>query len=214
VKKTIKRFKKTKTKAGGLAMKTKDNVQKAILKSMAVVFSIILINMTVNAQDFWKSILENASFNEIALAMTESNVEASSASTDANAFAAYLEVETEEALELEDWMVTESNFATFISIEEESENRMELEDWMTNESFFNTNSMYLEVEAEEALELENWMMEDSNFGNSAFQIIEETETELELEDWMLNNDLFNTNECLEQSLELEEWMTSAEIWID
>ncbi len=73
-------------------MKTKDNVQKAILKSMAVVFSIILISMTVNAQDFWKSILENVSFNEIALAMTESNVEASSATTDVNSFAAYLEV--------------------------------------------------------------------------------------------------------------------------
>jgi hypothetical protein len=168
-------------------MKTKNNVQKAILKSMAVVISFVLINLTVDAQDFWKSILENASFNEIALAMVENHDETSSASNDAKALAAFLEVENEEILELEDWM--------------------------TNETFFNSNSIYLEIEVEDALELENWMTEDSYFSNSAFQIIEETEAELELEEWMLNNELFNATDDLEQPLELEKWMTSEETWI-
>ena len=56
-------------------MKTKNNVQKAILKSLAVIISSVLISFTVSAQGFWESILENNTFNEIALAMVESNSE-------------------------------------------------------------------------------------------------------------------------------------------
>lgn len=199
-------------------MKTINNVQKAISKSLVVGLSLVLISITLNAQDFWKSLPKNNSFNEFAFAIVENKLEANpvsadaSISIDANAMAAYLEEETEESLELEEWMINENYFATFIFVEDEIENPLELEDWMTNETRFDANSMYFEVETEETLELENWMTSENYFGNSAFQIIEETDNELELEDWMLKDDLFNTTEESEHPLDLEGWMTSEEIW--
>lgn len=141
-------------------MKTKNNVQKAILKSMVMGLSLVLISLTLNAQDFWKTLMENNSFNVIALAMVDNTVEASPASTDANVFAKYMEEEIEETLDVEEWM--------------------------TNETLFDAYSMYFEIETEEALELEDWMTKATNFSNSTFQIINETENELELEDWMIS----------------------------
>jgi hypothetical protein len=166
-------------------MKTKNNVQQAILKSLAVVFSIALISITVNAQDFWKSIYENNGIKEIALAMVDVNEEANTELTDANSFSAFLEVESEEALEIENWMMNENNFVTFISLEEEIENPLEVEYWMTNENNFNPSTMSL---------------------------IQENDNVLEIEDWMLNHDLFIANGELEQPLEVEEWMVSSETW--
>jgi hypothetical protein len=166
-------------------MKTKNNVQQAILKSLAVVFSLVLISLTVNAQDFWKSIYENNGIKEIGLAMVDVNEEANTELTDANSFSAFLEVESEEALEIENWMMNENNFVTFISLEEEIENPLEVEYWMTNENNFNPSTMSL---------------------------IQENDNELEIEDWMLNHDLFIANGELEQPLEVEEWMVSSETW--
>lgn len=193
-------------------MKTKNNIQKAILKSLAVVTSLVLISITVNAQDYWKSLLENYNFNESELAMVDNSTVVIPAETDANVFVSLLEQETEEALELESWMTDESYFTIGFSIEEEIENPLDLEDWMTNEALFNANSMYLEVETEGALQLEEWMTDESYFDNSTIQIIEESDTELILEDWMLNEKLFDINEEVEQPLELESWMVSENIW--
>ena len=115
-------------------------LQKAILKSLAVVVSLVLISFTVSAQGFWQSIMENTSFSEIAMAMVENNnantasADAKS-STDANALEATLEIE-EEALKLEEWMTNEANFLPFITIEEEVENPMELENWMVNDKLW------------------------------------------------------------------------------
>lgn len=194
-------------------MKTKNNVQKAALKSMAVCIGLIIISVTTGAQNFWKTTMENNGVNETALAMVDRNVETRSASTDANAFLSFLEMESEDILELENWMLNENNFSTVIRIEEEIENPLELEDWMTNDSWFTAYSMYLKAEQEEALELENWMTDDSKFDIPTIQIIKETENELEIEDWMLNEDLFNSRVEKEQAMELEEWMTSDKIWI-
>lgn len=193
-------------------MKTENNVQLVILKSLAVVASLGLISLTVNAQDYWKSLLEKYNFNEIELAMVENNTAANRVESDANGFDSFLEPETEEALQLENWMIDESNFTTFFSIDEEIENPLNLEDWMTNEALFNTNSIYLEVETEGALELENWMTDANNFEVSTIQVIEEPDTELALEVWMLKDELFARNEEIEQPLELEAWMVSENIW--
>ena len=78
-------------------MKTKNNVQKAILKSMAMGISLVLITLTVNAQDFWKSILENASINEIALAMVETSNEIETTEPTENFNFILLETENEQA---------------------------------------------------------------------------------------------------------------------
>ncbi len=171
-------------------MKTKNNVQKAILKSMVMGLSLVLISLTLNAQDFWKTLMENNSFNVIALAMVDNTVEASPASTDANVFAKYMEEEIEETLDVEEWMTNENNFETFLTIELENENPLELEDWTTNETLFDAYSMYFEIETEEALELEDWMTKATNFSNSTFQIINETENELELENWMISEKMW------------------------
>ena len=96
--------KKTKTEKQK-AMKTKNNVQKTILRSIAVVVSFVLISITVSAQGFWKKLLENSSFNEIALAMVEtSNKEANTEPAAGDFYYSILENETEPNLELEDWM--------------------------------------------------------------------------------------------------------------
>ena len=67
-------------------MKTRTNFQKAAIRSAAVVISFVLISITVSAQEFWKKLLINSSFNEIAIAMVETDAEKSttknSATTD------------------------------------------------------------------------------------------------------------------------------------
>lgn len=156
--------------------------QKAITKSLAVVTGLVFVGISVNAQDFWKSLPANNSFNEI----VDNNVGASSAITNTNAFSAYLKIENEEALKLEDWM--------------------------RDETFFDANLLYLKTVAEKAMELEKWMTSESYFGNSDLWVIEETKNELKLEDWMLNKNLFNTEE-VEQPLELDEWMINEKLWV-
>ncbi|MDX8338673.1 hypothetical protein SLH46_05735 [Draconibacterium sp. IB214405] len=177
-------------------MKTRNNVQKAITKSLAVIISLVLISITVNAQDFWRTVLENNSFSQIAMVMTD-NSEASTASTDAtattdmSAYAKYAEVETEEALDVENWMLTENTFYSTVSVATETESALEVENWMTNESFFDGMASYFKVETEEALEVEDWMQNTDYFGVPSVNIEEETETGLELEAWMTDEKTWN-----------------------
>ena len=193
-------------------MKTKNNVQKAILKSLAVVTSLVLISINVYAQDLWKSLFDNYNFNEIEIAMVDYKTVANAAENGATRYESLLEQENEVALRLEDWMRDENNFVSVISIEEEFENTLKLEDWMTNEALFNATSIYLQAEAEADMELENWMTDENNFEVSTIHVIEETDTELKIEDWMLQEELFTTNLEIEQPLKLEAWMVSENIW--
>jgi len=166
-------------------MKTKNNVQQAILKSLAVVFSFVLISMTVNAQGFWKSIYENNGFKDIALAMIEVNTESTSELNDATTYSAFTEVESDEALELENWMMTETNFVAISSFVEESESALNIEDWMTDDNYSNP---------------------------STFQFNEETDNKLEIEDWMLNDNSISVPSDNEQPLALEDWMIHGKAW--
>ena len=135
-------------------MKTKNNVQKAILRSVAVIISFVLISFTVNGQEFWIKLLENSSFNEIALAMAENSDEPKTTGSDNENFSyAFLEVENEPALELESWMSSGSYFGvTGFQITDEAEAGLELEDWMIDSNFFQ-----VEENEETPLELEAWM---------------------------------------------------------
>jgi hypothetical protein len=145
------------------AMKTKNNVQKAILRSGAVVVSFVLISFTVSAQDFWKRLLTNSSFNEIAIAMVETSGKTETAALPAkhssDVFVFYQE--TEPALELESWM-TNTNYFTesTVQFDKVTEEPLELENWMLDENHFNSTN-----NGEKALELEDWMLSD-NFWNS------------------------------------------------
>lgn len=209
---------KNKKQAGGKVMKTTNNVQKAILKSLGVVFSLVLISFTVSAQDFWKALLENSSFNEIAIAMTEGTHEPYQASadasnaTEANAFAVYLEEETEETLEMEDWMTNENYFVTNVYLEKETENPLELENWMTNEIFLNANSL-LEEETEETLELEEWMVDENYFD---VKVPKETKAK-KTEAAAINNKRFGPRKFIfdqaeDQELQIEKWMVNNKFW--
>jgi len=70
-----------------------------------------------------------------------------------------LEVETEDALEVEEWMLDETNFGTFLHIEEATEEVLEIEDWMYDENVFSPNPVMEEFDA--PLELEKWMTAES-----------------------------------------------------
>ena len=175
-------------------MKTKNNVQKTILNTFAVLTSVILLSFSVNAQSFWKTILENNSFNEIAMVMVDSKSESAFSGGSSN----------------------HSNFADFMV--NESEESLELESWMTDDSYFDSNTFYMEKETDDALELESWMTEEAYFEADAFEVEEEMDNNLELEDWMLDYNLFEGNEIqntveTDQELELESWMVSKEVWV-
>jgi prophage antirepressor-like protein len=142
---------------------------------------------------------------------------------DANNFYATtnLEAEAEQALEIENWMVSENNFYATVTFEAETKEALEIENWMTSESnFYNTIS--LEPETEKVLEIESWMKNDTlfetqklaevkkeeksktkkaygsrygenKFGRRAFIMIEEDGPKLKLEQWMLDYKYWNEN---------------------
>lgn len=132
-------------------MKTKNNVQKAILRTGAVIISFVLISLTVSAQDFWKKLLVNSSFNEIALAMTErpARTAGSAAGFSGTSLVA---PEQENNLPLENWMFNEGNFQTNFSGKSAVEEALQVEDWMMNTDLFETVR-----ETEPALKVEDWM---------------------------------------------------------
>ncbi len=145
-------------------MKTRNNVQKAVLRSGAVIVSFILISFTVSAQDFWKRLLTNSSFNEIAIAMVETS--AKKEATDVS---------------------TKKSTGVFF-FQNEAEPALELEDWMTNSYYFNQSSvLWGDAVVEEPQQLENWML-DENY----FNVPEDKEQPLELENWMTSENFWNS----------------------
>ncbi len=137
-------------------MKTKNNVQKTILRFAAVVISFILISFTVSAQDFWKRLIAGSSFNEIALAMVDHSKKVNYTSDTAHAsFDFVLNQEKDAPLVLEPWMTDENVFGeTTTMITNETDASLMLEPWMLNEKLFRGQ------EAEESLKIEDWMVSD------------------------------------------------------
>ena len=138
-------------------MKTKNNVQKTILRFAAVVISLILISFTVSAQEFWKKLIAGSSFNAIAIAMVDHSNEVVHNSDATNASYNFnLAEEAEETLQLEPWMLTDiySSEMMLPSVNE-TEDRLIMEDWMTNEKLFEVKN------SEEKLRIEEWMISSS-----------------------------------------------------
>ena len=146
---------KTKNTRRASATLRGNNVQKAVLRTIAVIVSFVLISYTVSAQEFWKKLLTNSSFNEIAIAMTKTNAETASSA-----------------------ISNEMNSTRFY-FEDATEPSMELESWMTNKNTFSIFSLNLENEVEIPLTIENWMLDGTNFGSDNLQ-----DEDLELESWM------------------------------
>jgi len=137
-------------------MKTKNNVQKAVLRFAAVVTSFVLISYTVSAQDFWKSFLENSSFGHIAMIMVDAEATTANNEVTISNVEMAVETETENVLELESWMTNEANFAVTFEIDEVADENLELEPWMMNQEVFQTAT-----ETDPALEVEDWMVSDA-----------------------------------------------------
>ena len=142
-------------------MKT-NNVQKTVLRSAAVVVSFVLISFTVAAQDFWKTVLTNSSFNQIALAMVETSKKSdNTAPASATNHANYIyQNDYDEKLSVEDWMTNNEYFtlASFLTVEKE--NDLQVEEWMLNENLF-----AVAIETESPLKLESWMTNTSVWKN-------------------------------------------------
>jgi hypothetical protein len=133
-------------------MKTKNNVQKTVLRTGAVIVSFVLISFTVAAQDFWKTLLTNSSFNQIALAMVETSKKSDVKATETKAAKAnYIyENEYDANLTVEDWMTKSTYFKPVVF--QEVEPCLQVENWMKNEKLFAVSN-----ETESPLALENWM---------------------------------------------------------
>ncbi len=136
-------------------MKTKNNVQKTVLSTSAVIISLVLISYTVTAQDFWKMVITNSSFNEIALAMTDTREKPKSQPVNHETWIEKLSPveEQEQELAVEDWMKESSTFdASAPLTQPETESNLKVEDWMTDESHFETGN-----ETDMPLITEPWM---------------------------------------------------------
>ncbi len=158
-------------------MKTTNNVQKtenrnsekSSSKFLAVVASLVLISLTVTANDFWKQLLTNNTYGKMAVLMVDQENE----SKQPLAFA---------APEMTNNTIEASHGSSVFYIEPAREKKLEIENWMTNETLFTSVD---QVASEKPLEIEGWMLNDQNFctGN-------DTERALEIENWMVNSNFW------------------------
>ena len=146
-------------------MKTKNNVQKVTTRLLTLGLVLVALGISVNAQNLGKSLPLTISFKGMALAMVDNSTEYKSLSTGSDVYISNFDVETEEALALEDWM--------------------------TDEASFDVYTQYVQTEQEKALEVEAWMIDEATFNHWSFQFAEETESPLELEDWMTSDKVWN-----------------------
>jgi hypothetical protein len=207
-------------------MKTKNNAQETIkgqvksmiLRGIAVIFSLVLISLTVTAQNFWNQFLTTSTSGKIAELKIEqpSEFEKANAANDAidaelaakanNSSETFIcEPEIEEEPEVEAWMIDNLNFSNLPSIlATESESAPEIEDWMTDETYFIAKASLLTEDAEEALNLKDWMFSNVHFNNQNTLLAVDAEPVPEVEDWMTNEDFFLTVEALTaQEAEME-----------
>lgn len=152
-------------------MKTTNNVQKAAIKSAAIIISLVLLHVNVHAQGIWKSTSSHPQIDNITLAMVGNVHEVLSGMT------GY-------------W----SSLNSLVNAEEKEE-ALELEGWMTSESFF--SSVLFENESEEALVVENWMLNGASFGSEMYSTVE-SEQELKIDSWMLDENHFQADADISQ----------------
>lgn len=135
-------------------MKTRTNFQKAAIRSAAVVISFVLISITVSAQEFWKKLLINSSFNEIAIAMVETDAEKSTTKNSATTGIDWNEFDRafDTGLELEGWMSSEEHFGV-------TGFQKKMEVVVPAEQNVGTVNLGYEPDTNEPLVLEDWMVQ-------------------------------------------------------
>ena len=164
-------------------MKTTNNVQKTANRNASVLKSLVLLTVMAGF-----SLMAGAHENARNQAVEEGNeLLLASIARITVTMDTRMEVASETALEVENWMISEDLFTSPVPVSEaftevESENALELESWMVSETYFATPLPV--AESEEALPVEQWMLEDQNFSKSA--PVQESDQALEVESWMLN----------------------------
>lgn len=196
MKQELQKSKTENKKTGEQVMKTnfksqeKSQAQKTSLNVFAIIISLVILSLTVDAQGIWKSFIEmnNANKNDLAIVNTTENVNTGDGKNTSltNSYSAYLEPETEEPLELEEWMTNTTYFSTSAILETETEKPLELEAWMTNENYFGQSTLHFDEEVELPLELEDWMLNENYFRNSRTE-----EQPMALENWMIAENYWN-----------------------
>lgn len=143
-------------------MKTKNNVQKTVLRTAAVLVSFVLISLTVTAQEFWRAVLTKSSFNQIALAMVETPKKPDvSVSTDVKSSQNEMYLNDYDAkLNLEDWMTDEQSFKVVEFQEVAKDENLKVEDWMLNDDILTVTT-----ETESPLKVESWMTDSKTWLN-------------------------------------------------
>lgn len=143
---------------------TNNRFSQVVLRTAAVMASVVLLSFTVSAQDLWKELLSYNSFGKMALLMVNQTQPATETpATGAAASIAFaIDEETEAPLEVQNWMSNDSYFQNFEHVNEvAAEETMEIENWMTDEAYFNNR---FAAEKEEARPVEAWMCDADFFG--------------------------------------------------
>lgn len=167
-------------------MKTKNNsretvddqIKRRIIFGSAVIFSLVLINLPVDARIFRKH-FSNRGTN-VKLEWLAANQSSETAKTTA-AFernAAVIsepfrtaaetfvcEPEQDKEIRLEAWMTDESNFNSAVDFDTaETDKALSVEDWMISNPIFSNLLVDDEsVESDKPLKIESWMLADKNF---------------------------------------------------
>ncbi len=195
-----------------IAKTNKENrIQQVVLKTTAVLISLVLLSYNINAQGIWKTMWEDAS-----LAMETYQAENNEVIYASNVAAK----EADDAMELESWMINTRHFTAHVELKTETENALELEAWMTDAAYF-APANFAAPEAEEALELENWMV-INDFGvekdsvenkkskfkatNEEHATAESITVENQKGNYVVKAKNFTYRELKEPALKFEHWM--------
>ncbi|MEL7585137.1 MAG: hypothetical protein AAGU19_00395 [Prolixibacteraceae bacterium] len=140
---------------------------KIILRSGAVIVSVVLLSFTVSAQGLWKQLLTYNSFGKTAILMV--------GSSEAGTQAKMVEAERKSA--------APSKMKAFY-VEPAADKVLAVESWMTDDAYFGAYNHILEVEQDKPLELESWMTDDDYFSSRYTRVPDE---DLKLEPWMTDD---------------------------
>ncbi len=136
--------------------------EKIVLRSGAIIASVILLSFTVSAHGLWKQLLTYNSFGKTAILMIgETGNTAEKPSTEATP--------AENSL---------------LNIETAIDKTLEIEPWMTDDYFFGAFNHLNDAATDNPLELEEWMLNDTYFSS---RIVPEKDPELKIEPWMTDN---------------------------
>ena len=139
-----------------------DKFGKIVLRSSAILASVVLLSFTVSAQGLWKQLLTYNSFGKTAMLMigeTGNTTEKTAAKATA----------------------AKSNSLNIVTAIDKA---LDVEPWMTDDYFFGAFNYFNNVVTDNPLQLEAWMLNDLYFYG---RIVPEKETELKIEPWMTDD---------------------------